>query len=773
MKKLQIILLASIISIVTEAQLQVGTWRDHFSFKQGLLVDDGNDKVYVSSNNGIFWYSKQNETIGKITRVNGLSDVGVTAIKYLSTSKTLLVGYENGNLDLVFEREVVNLPYVLDKPMMGSKRINHFYFLNGAVYVSTGFGIILLNVDKKEISDTYFLGEGGEDLWVNQVIEYGGKLFAATSEGIYSAWANDPLLFHYASWTHETDFPNFQRAVTSLALFDGKLFASQSSGNQQTDDILFYDSFSNVWNVMSSPFIQIRSITSSQQQLIVCSRQGIAFYDSAGQYTLMTYYGGHNFFYPNQVAVGTSGDLSVADNHYGLMFRKAGVWKQVCPNSPGNDRTYYVLPTETDVQVAGGSRNATWGNIYYPLIMHTLSANQQWNTISNSSFFDAVRIAKSPFYENEYYIASWGHGVLVYRDGELTKWHSPLNPDDEENSTLESIFPGQPFCRIGGIVFDSNNNLWVSNAGVQTAISVRLADGTWKGFPYLNFINAPRLSDITIAPDGNLWVTIPSGGGFFVLNPGENPGLQSSHTHRRFVLSESDGSLLPNDIQSVAFDREGVLWVGTAEGVLVSYNPDKVFEPSAFSVQKVRIPDVEPGLAVYLLETESVTSIAVDGGNRKWFGTSRSGVFLQSADGSKQLLNFNTGNSPLPSNTIQHIAIHPVTGEVFIATEKGLVSYRGEANEPSNKFDKVYAFPNPVRPNYNGLITITGLVDKTIVKITDVSGNLVYETRSLGGQVTWDGKNMRGQKVSTGVYLYFCADSKGEQSYVGKLLFVK
>ena len=153
-------------------------------------------------------------------------------------------------------------------------------------------------------------------------------------------------------------------------------------------------------------------------------------------------------------------------------------------------------------------------------------------------------------------------------------------------------------------------------------------------------------------------------------------------------------------------------------------------------------------------------------------GTLRSGAFLQSSDGSEQLLHFTKENSPLPSNNIQHIGIHPNTGEVFFATDKGMVSYRGDATEPKSKFGKVYAFPNPVRPNYNGLITITGLVDNTLVKITDVSGNLVYETKSLGGQANWDGKNINGRRVSTGVYLFFCDDEVGEQSAVGKILFV-
>jgi hypothetical protein len=266
---------------------------------------------------------------------------------------------------------------------------------------------------------------------------------------------------------------------------------------------------------------------------------------------------------------------------------------------------------------------------------------------------------------------------------------------------------------------------------------------------------------------------LPSGEGLFVLDPGTNVASASDDQYRKIRLSDHDGNLLPNDIYSLAFDRDGYLWVATSEGVLISYNPDQAIDASTFAVQRVKIPDVVEGLAAYLLQTETVTSITVDGGNRKWFGTSKSGVFLQSSDGSKELLHFNMKNSPLPSNNIMDIKIHPTSGEVFIATDKGLISYRGDATDPVEKFGKVYAFPNPVKPNYNGLISIVGLVENTTVKITDISGNLVYETQSLGGQATWDGKNLNGHRVSTGVYLIFCSDSKGEQTAVSKLLFIK
>jgi hypothetical protein len=322
------------------------------------------------------------------------------------------------------------------------------------------------------------------------------------------------------------------------------------------------------------------------------------------------------------------------------------------------------------------------------------------------------------------------------------------------------------------MTYDDKGNLWVANAMVANSISVRKRDTTWVGFPYYNQINADRFSDLHFSPYGSLWLILPGGEGLFVLDPGDNIDAMTDDRYKKIKPIDRNGNSLPSDINALAFDRDGYLWLATTEGVLISYNSDKVFDNSTY-FQKVKIPDIVPGLAAYLLETEEITCINIDGGNRKWFGTLKSGVFLHSADGSDEIFHYTTKNSPLPSDNILDIKTHPTTGEVFITTDKGLVSYRGIATQPSDKFKKVYVYPNPVRPNFTGDIIITGLVENTNVKITDISGNLVYETTSLGGQASWDGRNLDGSRVATGIYLVFCSDKLGEQTAVTKLLFVK
>ena len=221
---------------------------------------------------------------------------------------------------------------------------------------------------------------------------------------------------------------------------------------------------------------------------------------------------------------------------------------------------------------------------------------------------------------------------------------------------------------------------------------------------------------------------------------------------------------------SIAEDLEGAIWVGTDKGVTVFYSPGLVFSDFNYDAQQILI--TEGNYGQYLLSEERVKCITVDGANRKWIGTEKSGVFLLSKDGQEEILHFTKNNSPLFSNNIVDIAINPNNGEVFIATEKGLISYRSDATEGSSKQRSTKVFPNPVREDYNGPIAISGLVTDARVKITDVSGEIIFETIANGGQAIWSGKNKFNERVATGIYLVLSTNMFGEEKMVSKILFI-
>jgi hypothetical protein len=226
-----------------------------------------------------------------------------------------------------------------------------------------------------------------------------------------------------------------------------------------------------------------------------------------------------------------------------------------------------------------------------------------------------------------------------------------------------------------------------------------------------------------------------------------------------------------NDVYSIAEDKEGAIWIGTSKGVALYSNPSRIWDSETMYATQPSL-DLNDGVYHPLLATETVTAIAVDGANRKWFGTKESGVFLISENGEKEVLHFTEDNSPLLSDEINAIAINQKSGEVFFGTDKGLVSYQGDAISGKSTYDNVYVYPNPVRETYDGPITVTGLIENSDIKITDISGNLVFKTTSLGGQAVWDGTNLNGNRVKTGVYLVFCNDEFGEETHITKLLFI-
>lgn len=758
------LLLLLLFSIAAMAQPPVGSWRDHFSYNTGIDVTFGNGKVYCASHNGISIYRTATNEVSTFSKVQGLSGVGISSIAYSESLSILAVGYTDGTIDLVQNDRVTTIVDIKNKVLQGSKEITSFLFIGDRLLIASGFGIVEYNLTRSEIRDTYFVGNGGSQVPVFGLAYWNSRIYASTSIGVLSADANDPLLILYERWEN-AGFPIGAGATLSdIASYSNGVVALENTLDANPDVLHYFNGVQ--WEAMAAPFGNVSSVKSGFERVVVTSKEGIAVYSAFPNinYQTVTSY---NFwtFKPNVAIPVSATELAVADNILGLAVGETGNFKHVLPNGPNSNRVYSIAASSSRVTVAAGSRNAAWGNMYYPLTIHSF-ANERWRTTERYSAFDAVRALVNPRNPEEVYVASWGNGITRFEGGEFKEQF------DQYNSSLQSIFPDGAFCRISGLAFDLKGNLWASNVMVGEPISVKTTGNEWYSFPYASVINADRLSDLVCSPTGVLWLIIPRGEGLFALNSGADVTSATDDKYRRFKLYTREGNVLPNDIYSIAFDRDGYLWVGTSEGVVVSYNPDKVFEANQFYAQRIKVPDVVPGLAVYLLESETINSIAIDGGNRKWFGTAKSGAYLQSSDGSKQILHFTTNNSPLPSNNILDIKVHPTTGEVFFATDEGMVSYRAESTLPYQAFGKVYAFPNPVRPDFMGVITIAGLMENTTVKITDIAGNLVYETKSVGGQATWDGKNLRGRRVATGVYLILCSDSSGEQTATAKVLFV-
>jgi ligand-binding sensor domain-containing protein len=387
--------------------------------------------------------------------------------------------------------------------------------------------------------------------------------------------------------------------------------------------------------------------------------------------------------------------------------------------------------------------------------------------VYGGSVNDFVAVAVDPDDPELTWFGSWDDGLIEVRSG------VPVQIYNQNNSSLGlDVLGFEGRLNVGGLDHDRDGNLWMTNAWSAAPLSVRTKSGTWYSYSPGSLLNNNQLiAGILAASNGFKWIVRPRGNALLVFD--DNGTLEVSSDDRWKLLNSAEGSggLPAPDVFTVAEDKEGQVWVGTSKGIAVFYTPENVFNSSGFDAQQILLE--QDGNFQYLLETEAVSSIVVDGANRKWIGTQTGGVFLVSPDGRTEILHFTQDNSPLPSNTVYAITVDEGTGEVFMATDRGIMSYRGDAIEGLAENTCATVFPNPVNESYTGPVAIDGLVRDSEVKITDVSGNLVYRTTSLGGQALWPATDMEGNRVSTGVYLIFAADQFGNTKCNTKVLVVR
>jgi hypothetical protein len=309
------------------------------------------------------------------------------------------------------------------------------------------------------------------------------------------------------------------------------------------------------------------------------------------------------------------------------------------------------------------------------------------------------------------------------------------------------------------------------NGYADQPLYVYTKDGDWYSFDCGSSAKNRFPKKIVIDFNGNKWFSLENAG---VYGYHDNGTIDNAADDKVVNLNSGSntGALPSTTVNALAVDFDNEIWIGTDNGFAVLYNSESAFDAAAGDYNAQRIKVEYEGNVEYVLGNTNITDIEVDGGNRKWFGTANSGIILLSADGQEVIEQHTTDNSPLISNNIIDIKLDHATGELFIVTDKGLVSYRTDATYEDPDYTTVNIFPNPARPDFEGPISIQGIRYNSDVKITDVSGNLVYKTTSNGGTATWDGKNVKGEKVSTGVYLIWTAANEGKGRYVGKVLVV-
>ena len=748
----------SISFLCTLAFAQVpGTWNEYFSFRNVQQLESVDDNVFALSENGIFIYNTSSQEIQKVTKLNGLSTIGLTCLAFCDSTSSFLIGYNDGTLDILDypSLKVKAIPTIANKPLYGSKKINTIAMHNDTAVIATEFGILTFSMSSHKFISTTILSNDGSYVPAKSITTDGNDIYVATSKGIFSASIQNPNLSNYSSWTKLTGIPYANDTISHIAALNGTIYyAHKHTGDASKDSVFkikngtaeaFKTQFSGVRS-LSTHFNSYLSITSTfSANAYDPVEKKIYFFDSETHKEIK---------FINDIIITPEKKVYICDNSHGLISTTDSLLK-LFPQCPFNN-------TIADVQFANNILYVVEGgkDLWFYGYFNQKDSKNSWLGHINYDIKNSICVHKNPYNKKLYY-GSFGNGLI-----ESSTWWNYDSIYTQNNSLISNYAYGNNFDAIVDITSDINGNLWMINPGSNTPLVVKTNDDRWYSFEHPKGTGENLYSHILIDKRNYKWLV----GGYHLTVFYENGTIDDTSDDLivDIPLTDAEGTIA-RSTTCITEDLDGDIWVGTSQGIAVHSSPSRVFKDRQ-SISRIKIEiDGEVG---YLLSSESITCIAVDGANRKWIGTENSGAFLISENGTEQLLNFTKNNSPLPSNAVTCISIDHATGEVYIGTELGLVSYIGDATAGDQAMDKVKIYPNPVRESYDGDIYIQGVVSDAILKITDVSGNLVRTITANGGTAVWDGRNTYGERVHTGVYLIYISDETATYTTVKKVLVI-
>jgi len=724
----------------------IGSWTDHLSYNQATHVVENNGLIYTSTPNAIFLMDPKDQSIQRLSRFTGLSGAAISTIA--AGSGTIVVGYANGNVDIIQNDRVENVDAIYKNTAFTNKTIFEINIYGDEAYLCTGFGIVVIDLLKHEVSATYIIGNAATAAAAFSLSKFQNNWYASTAEGIKRAAVTGTNLEDYSKWEAVTSEilnmrPNtFQLTSTASQL----LYRRDDSIFTVTDTLsLFYTSTNH-----------INSIKLSNAEIVVlesANGSGLINFVNVNGTVVKTVRQNNTLVKPIDV-ISDAEDLYIADSVRGLVHYSSSRFELVNPSTPGSGH----------ITAMTGSRNII-AAAFEPTGL-SIFENREWANVDSTENNELrgnnriTELAIDPL-TGDLWAGSVNDGLLqVSTSGQRTKY--------KEGSFISPDRDSPPNYTVSGIAFDGEATMWISNSGATDNLVAYTKKGDDVKFRVPLTTGSNTIGKLLVDDVGQKWIIVP-GNGLICFNSGTDLANPADDQWRAFSSGAGNGNLPTNSVLSIAKDKNNFIWIGTSSGIGVIQCPELVFTNQGCETV---LPVVQQGnFNGYLFRGESVQAIAVDGADRKWIGT-KNGIWLISPDGEKTIEHFTTDNSPLPDNDVQSITIDPSTGEVYIATAIGLCSYRGSATEASAEHHKILIFPNPVPPGYSGTIGITGVPSNSFVRITELNGRLVYQARSNGAMMTWNGRDSRGQKISTGVYLVLVTDQQRKESLATKIIFI-
>lgn len=738
-------------------------WQGYFSYNEIKDISQSPTTVFAAAENALFSKNTTTNVLKTTNTIDGLSGQTITSLYYSPTVNKTIVGYENGLMIVINEADgsMLNIVDIINKQLPSNiKRVNHFMEYKGIIYVSCDFGIVQFNLATMLFGDTYFIGNNGAEIRVTQTAVYNGFIYAATVDGIRRADSTNKNLIDFNQWSQV-----IPGSWSSIETFDTALFAINTSGY-----IHKYNEASNSFaGYLSLPQAAL-DMRATSNYLIVTTPSSVYVYNK--QMALVRQI--NNSQIP-ETNISFSCATEISETLY-IGTLENGIYSTLISNGLTFENSKPDGPLKNYIFNLKKSPNALWAvyggysKQYNPYTyccggpsqygISRFTKEKGWSVIPFSKLLNTkaiTRIAVNPSNENQIVASSFFSGLLKIKDNVSEIQYNSTN------SAIEESFPG--VILINGPNYDKDNNLWMTSSRIDNPLKVLKADGTWQTYNFQNKTTAPTSdSYATLQIDKNKTKWIPSyRNGVIAFN--------ENYNNKVLVVKYETNTPALTDVRAVAIDKRNQLWIGTATGLRVLSSVDEFVNSDELIAKSIII--LEDGLAQELLYEQFILDIVVDGANNKWISTADSGVFLVSPNGQETKYHFTTQNSPLPSNNVVDVEIDDLTGEVFFATDKGMISFKGTATTANENLENAYIYPNPVRPEYTGTVKITGLLDKATVKITDIEGNLVYETTSEGGTIEWDTTAFGKYKVATGVYMVFISAQDGIETKVKKVMIIR
>ena len=760
--------------VSANAQIGMGQWRMHVPASKAIDVAAGNGIIMTALTSGVLEYDIAAAENRVLNNLNALSDIKVSCIVYEPGSQSFFVGYENGNLDQITSSSaVINIPAIKLAQIAGNKRINKMVAKDGLLYVATGFAMVVINPERNEVLDTWYPTNGTQGL--NDIAFLNDSIYVLADNKLFRGLATNAFLADPSQWQTDPRLP-----VPVAATY--KELAVK--GND-----LYYSYIANIAGGDS-----IKKITPTGTQMVIGNihtfdmeiqrfevRDGlfylyypdklVTFNDDAVysvNYGVELY--GSTLAQPKRV-VPFNGTFWVADNTNGLVrYDGQNNYTFIQREGPPKNSFFSLSGAKDKIVVTGGTLDRVVAQ--YNVSGAYSFQNEEWTLYDRSttdwspSLWDVGISAVNPDDLAQIALGSYSVDALnILQDGQVSHMYNA------GNSLLEPTTLGNNSICISGLKYDDDGNLWIVNCYAIKPLKVLMKDGSWHEFETGSSTIGKFSTKVVIDGNGNKWFGAYENG-LVGYNDNETPEDPSDDTYKVLKSGEGFGNLPSNNVTAIAADMDNEIWIGTENGFAVLYNSDGIFSTSGnFDASRILI--TYEGVVENLLGNTPVTDIEIDGGNRKWIGTASTGIFLLSADGQEVIAQYTKENSPLISNNIMDMQFNNISGELFIVTDLGLVSFRTDASAEDANYETTTVFPNPVKPDYFGPVTIQGIRYDSDVKITDVAGNLVYQTTSNGGTATWNGKRLTGEDVTSGVYLIWTATNAGKSRKVGKVVVIR